>query len=139
MLAYALGSSDDTFSIPPSLDIRKLGYSLFSMDGGGTEGIPLEKLGLPNTISHIGPYAFTKQKNMEIYFYYPKESWQDATVVKPPEIVEGGAFDHIDRDSNFYFYVPDAGSELENERRNILFHDKLSKSVPIKTYTEWPF
>ena len=139
MLAFALASDGDTFSIPVSLDIRKLAYGLFSMEGGGTEGIPLEKLGLPNTISHIGPHAFSRQKNMDVYFYYPEESWQDTTVVRPPEIVEGGAFDHIDKYCNFYFYVPGTGDELENQRRNILFHDKLSKSVPIKFYDKWPF
>ncbi len=59
MLAYALGSSVDTFSIPPSLDIRKLGYNLFALDE--EPPIALKKLGLPYTLTHLGPYAFSRQ------------------------------------------------------------------------------
>ena len=140
MLAYALGSSVDTFSIPPSLDIRKLGYNLFALDE--EPPIALKKLGLPYTLTHLGPYAFSRQRDMDVYFYYEPEDWPDtsaASKVKPTARPEGGTFREVDSTKNFRFFLPSTGDDVADKRRDTLFHGVLPQMIKIFFYKEWPF
>lgn len=140
MLAYALGSSVDTFSIPPSLDIRKLGYNLFALDE--EPPIALKKLGLPYTLTHLGPYAFSRQRDMDVYFYYEPEDWPDTSAtskVKPTARPEGGTFREVDSTKNFRFFLPSTGDDVADRRRDTLFHGVLPQMIKIFFYKEWPF